>query len=337
MTSPRLFLRLLSLCALLSLTIVSCAPETTDGAPEQQAQATAISGGSGATPAATETAEVGVVASFYPLYEVVRRVGGDRVNATNLVAAGAEPHDLELSPRDLDRLRQASLLVYVGAGFQPGLEEAVRTAAAPDLAVLDVLSGMPLIEGQDEDHEGEAEHEEQHQQDPHVWLDPVRMQDVVRKVRDELVRVDPAGRKLYETNASAYEKDLETLHREFVRGLENCRRREVVTSHAAFGYLTDRYNLEQIPITGLSPEVEPSPKRLQEIVRFAREHDVKVIYFETLVDPGVAETIAGEVGARTLVLNPIEGLTPEQQAEDKDYLDLMRENLHNLRSGLECS
>ncbi len=168
MTSPRLFLRLLSLCALLSLTIVSCGPETTDGAPEQQAQATAISGGSGATPTATETAEVGVVASFYPLYEVVRRVGGDRVNATNLVAAGAEPHDLELSPRDLDRLRQASLLVYVGAGFQPGLEEAVRTAAAPDLAVLDVLSGISLIEGQDEDHEGEAEHEEQHQQDPHV-------------------------------------------------------------------------------------------------------------------------------------------------------------------------
>lgn len=329
------FGRILSLSVLILLLATTFAACSSDS-DNATSRVTPASDGSGGQRAASQ---VRVLASFYPLYEAVSRVGGDRVAASNLVTAGSEPHDLELSPREIDRLREASLVVYVGAGFQPGIERALKTVESPDLRTLDVASGMKLLEGQEDEHadEHEAEAEgEGHPQDPHVWLDPVLMREIVGKVRDELVRIDPDGRRVYEANAQAYQGELEALYREFKRGLERCRRKEMVTSHAAFGYLTERYGLEQLPISGISPEAEPSPRRLQEIVRFAREHDVEVIYFETLVDPRVAETIASEVGARTMVLNPIEGLTPEEQSEGKDYLDLMRQNLANLRAGLGC-
>ena len=325
------FLPLWVLIALLASILVACGSDANTATSNPT-----VAGGSAGQGA---SAKVRVLASFYPLYEVVRRVGGDRVDVSNLVAAGSEPHDLELSPRELDNLRNARLVVYVGAGFQPGLERGLETVESPDLRPLDVTREMRLLEGQEDEHADEhaAEGEgEQHPQDPHVWLDPVLMGEIVSKVRDELVRIDPNGRRVYEANARGYQGELEALDGEFRRGLDGCRRKEVVTSHAAFGYLTERYHLEQVPISGISPEAEPSPRRLQEIVRFAREHDVEVIYFETLVDPRVAQTIAREVGAKTMVLNPIEGLTPEEQAQGKDYMDLMRQNLDNLRGGLGC-
>ena len=307
---------------------------------------TAGPAGSPVAAGASPVAKLPVLASFYPLQEIAQRVGGDRVAVTNLTPAGAEPHELELSPRDLERLRQARLLVYLGAGFQPALEKAVQTTQAPNLVALEVSQGMTLLEGQAEDDHGRepktgaisrAKTAEVNQADPHIWLDPVLMKEMVAKVRDALIRIDPAGRERYEANARTYQSELSDLDQEFREGLKNCRRKEIVTSHASFAYLAERYRLEQEPITGVSPETEPSPQRLREIVQFAREHDVKVIYCETLVDPKVAETIAREVGARTLVLNPIEGLTPAEQAEGKDYRALMRQNLANLRAGLECS
>ncbi len=326
--------RILSLCALVALfaSILAACSSDSDTATSRPT----VAGGQAGQGAG---AKVKVLASFYPLYEVVRRVGGDRVDVSNLVAAGSEPHDLELSPRELDNLRDARLVVYVGAGFQPGLERGLETVESPDLRPLDVTREMRLLEGQEDEHadEHEAEGEgQQHSRDPHVWLDPVLMGEIVSTVRDEVVRIDPNGRRVYEANARRYQRELEALDEEFRRGLEGCRRKEVVTSHAAFGYLTERYGLEQVAISGISPEAEPSPRRLQEIVRFAREHDVEVIYFETLVDPRVAQTIAREVGAKTMVLNPIEGLTPEEGAQGKDYLDLMRQNLGNLQAGLGC-
>ena len=320
------------------------AAETSPPAVAKSPAAGPIGSSGGARESAV--AAVPVLASFYPLQEIAQRVGGDRVAVTNLTAAGAEPHELELSPRDLERLRQSRLLVYVGGGFQPALERAVEATQSPDLVSLDVTQGMPLLEGHDEDDHGAttktgaaggAQDAAAELTDPHVWLDPVFMKEMVTKVRDALIRIDPAGRERYEANAPAYQRELEALDQEFREGLKNCRRREIVTSHASFAYLAQRYGLEQEAITGVSPESEPSPQRLREIVQFAREHDVKVIDFETLVEPRVAETIAREVGARTLVLNPIEGLTPAEQAEGKDYRTLMRENLANLRAGLECS
>jgi zinc transport system substrate-binding protein len=277
-----------------------------------------------------------VVASFYPLQEVAMKIGGERVDVTNLTAAGAEPHDLELTPRDIERLDQARLLVYIGAGFQPALDKALEAKRSPNLTALDVLKGMQLIEGEADDEDG-APSSGGTQMDPHVWLDPTRMQVITTRVRDTLVQVDPSGRETYEANAKKYSDALAALDQQFRAGLKNCKQREIVTSHAAFGYLAKQYGLEQVAITGLSPEAEPSPRRMQEVAQLAKSHNVKVIFFETLVDPKVADTIAREAGAKTMVLNPIEGLTTLEQAEGKGYIDLMRQNLTNLRTALDCS
>lgn len=295
----------------------------------------------GGAPGGSSAGRISAIAGFYPLQEALEQVGGDRVDVTNLVPAGAEPHDIELSPRELERLRQARLLVYVGAGFQPGLEKAVQALQAPGLTVVDVTQGISLLEGaEDEEDEpaGQATPPSvMSRRDPHVWLDPLLMKEIVGKVRDALTRIDPAGRDVFDVNSVRYQAQLDALNDELRVGLQHCARREIVTSHAAFQYLASRYGLEQVPISGISPEAEPSPQRLREVTRIAREHGARVIYFETLVDPRVAATIAREVGAQTMVLNPIEGLTPEEQRQGKRYPDIMRENLVNLRIGLDCS
>lgn len=287
-----------------------------------------------ASPAAG--ARIPVIAGFYPLEEALRRIGGDRVEAANVVPAGGEPHEVELTPRDIERLRRARLLAYVGAGFQPAIERAIESNQLPGVTAIDVTKGLTLLTGADDHDAAEKAPGGAEPLDPHVWLDPVLMQQIAGTLRDALIAIDPAGRPAYAANAAAYQAELAALDAEFRAGLRNCRRKEIVTSHASFAYLAKRYGLEQEPITGLSPEVEPSPQRLQSVVQFAKQHDVKAIYFETLVDPKVAETIAREVGARTLVLNPIEGLTPSEQAAGQGYADLMRQNLANLRQGLEC-
>lgn len=277
------------------------------------------------------TGRILVVAAFYPLYEFSRAVGGDRVEVTNLVSAGVEPHDFDPSPRELERIQRARLLVYIGEGFQPGLERAIGAANAPNLVAIDVVEGMALMEGR----EKEKDHDDGGL-DPHVWLDPVAAKDLVGKVRDALAKVDPAGKDSYAANAHAYLARLDQLDQEFRQGLSSCARREFMTSHEAFGYLARRYSLTQTAISGSSPEAEPSPARLKEIVEAARAKKAKVIFFETLVSPKVAEVVAREIGAQAMVLNPVEGLTAEEQKQGKDYLAIMRQNLANLRIALEC-
>jgi len=318
-------LTLAGLVLTIGLLLAACSPPTPAGGV----------GGRG-------SGKIAALAGFYPLYEVIQRVGGDRVDVTNLVPAGAAPHDLELSLRELERLRLAQLLVYVGAEFQPGLGRALQAVQAPRLTVVDVTQGMRLLERSADD---DADERPQPggasptalQQDPHVWLDPVLMKGIVANVRDALTRIDGPGRDAFSANASAYQAQLDALDAEFRFGLRECARRAFITSHAAFQYLANRYGLEQVPIGGLSPEAEPSARRLREVAAIARTYGARVIYFETLVDPRVAETIAREVGARTMVLNPIEGLTTAEQAQGKQYADIMRENLANLRAGLDCS
>ncbi len=286
-----------------------------------------------------EHSGVKVVTSVYPLYEAVHKVGGSKVQVTNLVPAGSEPHDMELTPGDINTLRSAKLIVYIGGGFQPALEEALRDIDS-EIVKLDVTKGLQTIpasqaEGSEHDH-GEEHTSEDLTLDPHVWLDPILMKQITYEIRDTLSQIDQRNKAYYEENASNYAKQLDQINSEFEMGLNNCRTRYFITSHAAFGYLARRYNLTQVPITGISPESEPSPRRMQEIVELAKKYQAKVIYFETLVDPRVAETIANEVGAKTMVLNPIESLTPEQEKAGKDYIEIMKENLQALREGLGC-
>lgn len=272
---------------------------------------------------------VSVVVSFYPIEYLARRIGGEHVEVFNPVPPGAEPHDLELTPRSIERIQKSRVFLYLGEGFQPAVDRALDTIKGPDLVVKDVAEGLRLVPGVDEA-------EEESGLDPHIWLDPVMAQGIAGNVAAALKQADPANADTYTANADKVKGDLAALDADFKSGLANCKRKEIITSHAAFAYLANRYGLEQVPVTGLSPEAEPSPARLQEIIAFAREHDAKYIFFETLVEPKVAQLIASEVGAQTLVLNPIEGLTSEQVSAGSDYISIMRENLANLKTALDC-
>ncbi|WFE41768.1 metal ABC transporter substrate-binding protein [Micromonospora sp. WMMD998] len=278
---------------------------------------------------------VDVVAAFYPLQFLAERIGGDRVVVGNLTKPGAEPHDLELNPRQVGQVVDAELIVYL-AGFQPAVDEAVEQNGGD--RAFDVAGVAPLRDAAagGHEHEGghqeEAGHEEGGGKDPHLWLDPTRLATVGDRLAERLGAVDPDHAADYTARAGALRGELTTLDTEYAEGLRTCQRREIVTSHTAFGYLAERYRLEQIGLTGLTPESEPSPQRLAEVAREAREHQAGTIFFETLVSPKIAETIAREVGAKTAVLDPIEGPPAEG-----DYLSAMRANLQTLRTALDCS
>lgn len=286
-------------------------------------------------PAGPDSSRIDVVAAFYPLQFVAGRVGGDAVKVTNLAKPGAEPHDLELNPGQVAQVSDAKLIVYL-KGFQPAVDEAVAQNGGD--RAFDVAEVQPLHDAAagGDSHEGEASPapEEGGGKDPHVWLDPTRLATIADRLAERLGKADPGHAADYTARAKALRTDLETLDKEYVQGLTTCQRRELVTSHTAFGYLAERYQLEQVGITGLAPETEPTAQRLAEVAKEAKEHGATTIFFETLVSPKVAETIAKEVGARTEVLDPIEGLQPGSTG---DYLSVMRSNLAALKTALSCS
>lgn len=287
-----------------------------------------------------------VEAAFYPLQWVAEQVGGEHVEVGNLTSPGAEPHDLELTPRDVAGLSDADLVVYLG-GFQPAVDDAVggvpngfdvADAAALDL-VVDGDHGAGDDHGEEapghreddgHDHDGEAG-----AIDPHFWLDPTKLADVATALADELADRDPENAADYRAGAEALGTRLTDLDADLAAGLADCESTDLVTSHEAFGYLAQRYDLDQVGIAGLTPEHEPSAADLAEVTRFVEEHGVRTIYFETLVSPAVAETVATEAGVGTAVLDPLEGLTDD--SEGADYLEVMRANLANLRAGQPCT
>ncbi len=267
-----------------------------------------------------------VVASFYPLQWVATQVAGDRREVTDLTPPGAEPHDLELTPRGVAGLSEAGLVVYL-SGFQPAVDEAVAQAD-PD-AVLDTAEAARLdLDAGTEGTEGAVT-------DPHFWLDPTRLADVADAVADRLAADDPDGASAYAANAAAVRATLTALDAELAAGLAGCESRLLVTSHEAFGYLAERYDLEQVGISGLSPEAEPGPAALAQVTDLVRDRDVGTIYVETLASPDVARTVADETGATTAVLDPVEGITDASAGED--YPAVMRANLAVLREGQRCS
>ncbi len=254
-----------------------------------------------------------VVTSFYPLQFIAERIAGDAVTVYNLTKPGAEPHDLELTPRDVAQLADADLVVYLD-GFQPAVDTAVAEQAS---TAYDVARGADLSAN-----------------DPHFWLDPVRLADVADRLADRLAQLSPDDAASFRRNAGALRAALVALDAEFSAGLANCASSDLVTSHAAFGYLARRYGLTQRGITGLRPEDEPSPGALADIADFVTAHQVRTIYSETLVSPAVARTLARETGARAAVLDPIEGL--HEASTGTDYLAVMRANLATLREGQVC-
>ena len=267
-----------------------------------------------------------VVAAFYPLFEAAQRVGGDRVQVRNLTPAGSEPHDLELNSRQVDRIEDADVLVFLGRGFQPALEKAADRAKGAKVDVLGAVDSLLPAPVGDADLEI----------DPHVWLDPKLMRAMVARVATALSEADPSNAGTYEENAAAYSRELDDLDASFRQGLAQCDRRVMVTSHDAFGYLARAYDLTQDAIAGLEPESEPSPQRLAELAAKVRADGTKTIFYETLVSPKVAQTLAREAGVGTAVLDPLEGLSEEDVKAGKTYVSVMRENLAAVRQALGC-
>ena len=302
-----------------------------------------------------------VMASFYPLKYLAEKIGGEHVSVTSLTPDGAEPHDLELSPKMVDSLSSADAVIYL-AGFQSAVDEAIEQQAPK--TVIDVSSAAELVEagsdanhpaeeeeeatdeaqsGETEahdheghDHEGHdhADHDHHHDMsaDPHFWLDPVRMAKAATLVGDKLAEADSAHADTYKANAKALAEELTTLADTLVAKTSTCKVKTFVTAHTAFGYLADRTGLTQVGISGLDPDSSPSPARLAEISQIAKEQGVTTIFTEALIDPKVAQTLADDLGITTAVLDPIESQTDAS----KDYAATMNSNIDALTKALDC-
>ncbi|MDP2690496.1 MAG: zinc ABC transporter substrate-binding protein [Deltaproteobacteria bacterium] len=277
-----------------------------------------------------------VAASFYPLAHFAGMAGGEEVEVYNVTPAGAESHDFEPTPQDIKRVRSSRLFIYNGAGFDPWAEKLAASLEKSGVVTLNISERFDLLShAEGEGRDGHDDHEEG-ATDPHIWLDPLLAVKEVEAVRDAMIKTEPAKEERFKENAGSYIKKLHELHESYEKGLKDCKKRDVIVSHNAFGYLARRYGLNIIPVTGLSPAEEPSPRRMGEIARLAREKEIEFIFFETLVSPKIAETIAREIGAKTLVLNPLEGLTEKEMDSGEDYISVMRKNLDNIRTALSC-
>lgn len=294
----------------------------------------ACGGTSSGTPAGDGAAgSLAVVAGFYPLEWAAASVGGDRVTVTSLTTAGAEPHDLELTPQQVAAVTDAELVVYL-KGFQASVDEAVAQRSQ-DGQALDAAAGIPTLAAPTGVvAEATAAGDPIPANDPHIWLDPTIMATIVGAVADRLTAIDPGGASTYATNAAALTDELATLDAAWKQGTATCANRSLVVSHDAFGYLAARYSFTQVGISGLTPDAEPSPAKIAEVTDFVRKNGVTTIYYETLVDPKVAETIADETGATTAVLDPLEGL---EEGSTETYLTVMESNLETVRKGQSCS
>lgn len=269
-----------------------------------------------------------VVTSFYPLYFLATQIAGDNADVSNLVPTGVEPHDYELTPQDLGNIEGSNLLIVNGL-LEPWFADVEENLKGENISILNLSEQIDLLRatGKESNPLGK---------DPHFWLDPIRMIQMADSITVALTKADPINAAVYAANAKLLDQKFTDLDTEFKTGLSACAQKSFVTSHAAFAYLAQRYGLEQLSISGLSPDQEPSAQDMKEIVDFVRTNNVKIIFFESLVNPALAQTIANEVGAQTMVLNPIEGLTKEQSATGDDYFVEMRNNLANLKVALVC-
>jgi zinc transport system substrate-binding protein len=289
-----------------------------------------------------------VVASFYPMYDFALKIGGEQINLKNLVPGGAEPHSWEPEAADLISLEQADVFIYNGAGMEHWVEPVLAALQNKELIVVETTAELDLIaghdhesddsdhkEGSDADQAGEVDEHENEEFDPHVWLDPMLAKQQMNSIKEALIKADPDNTEYYKDNYDRTAVQLDELDREYHEALANVTGRDIIVAHAAYGYLAEAYDLNQIAISGLSPEQEPDPARMAEIIEFAEKSNIKVIFFEELVSPKVAETIAEATGAETAVLSPLGGLTEQQLAQGEDYFTVMRRNLEALKSALD--
>lgn len=273
------------------------------------------------------TGTLRVAASYYPLYEFAQQVGKDKITATNITPGSSEPHDYEPPANVLADAQKAAVFVYNGGHMEPWVggflhdyrHTVVKASSGIDLLAVNEGGGAAVKV-----------------QDPHFWLDPVLAQQIVNNIRDGFSKADPANAVFYAKNAAAYNAKLAALDSAYRSGLSHCSLHTVISAHDAFSYLGRRYNVQIVPIAGLSPDEEPSAAKLAELTRLAKQDGIAYIFFERLVSPRLAHTIAAETGAQTLVFDTIEGISNADQKQGKNYLSIQQENLANLRTALAC-
>ncbi|MBL0387113.1 zinc ABC transporter substrate-binding protein [Tumebacillus sp. ITR2] len=273
-----------------------------------------------------------IVTTFYPMYDFAKHVAGDRADVTLLIPANVEPHDWEPTPQDLIKIQNADVFVYNGAGLEGWVDKTLQSLHRDNLKVVEASKGLPLLDGQEQ--EEHTDRSDEHPMDPHVWLDPVLAQQQVKVIQQALSDLDPANAAHYQDDAGSYIRQLQDVDNAYRDVTSNAPRKDFVTSHSAFGYLAKRYGLEQIPISGLNPDIEPTTTQVADVVKIARDRKTPVIYFESLVSPKIAEMVAQEIGCETAVLDPLEGLSEEEQAQHMDYVTVMERNLEALKKSL---
>lgn len=302
--------------------------------------ATALTACSGAGAAGTKDGKVGVTASFYPMQFLAEQIGKDHVKVDSLTKPGVEPHDLEITPKQTAQLGEADVVVYLKS-LQPAVDKAVAQSGVKNIVDAATLTELEVHGSSGHDHgaeEGHAEgegHDHGHGeagQDPHVWLDPAKYAEIAKGVGAALEKADPGHAADYRKNTDELVGKLTALDTEFKNGLQNTASRTFITTHSAFGYLAERYGLDQEAISGVDPESEPSPARMKELQGLAKQENVSTVFFETLASDKTARTLAADTGLKTDVLDPLEGITDKSQGAD--YFEVMRSNLKNLQKAL---
>jgi len=277
--------------------------------------------------AETNTSKIKIVASFFPIYEFVKRVGGDKIDASVLIPVGAEPHDFDPTIQQIQNAQTAAAVVYNGAGMETTWINKVNPKF-----VIDSSKGLNLLSTNGPEIHAPT--------DPHIWLDPILVIHQVENIRDGLIEVDPKNAIYYKNNAQSFIGQLKSLD-VAIRGnlsSSNCAKRDFIAFHNAFGYFAKEYGLKQHSIhEGLTPEGEILPQRLVEVVQLANKIGINVIYSEDLIDPRSAQAIADEIpNGKVIVLSPIEGIKPQEQQQGIGYLAKMYQDLSDLEEGLQC-
>jgi len=267
-----------------------------------------------------------IIVSLYPLQDFAQKIGGDLVDVVNIVPPGTEPHDFEPSPKDMMKLNKADLFLYNGAGLETWVTHTLPNMDQSRTLVVNTSKQIPLLN---------AKHKEEKNQvyDPHVWLNPYMAQQQAKVIYESMVKAVPEHKKEFSANYQKLNNQFVELQKAYAV-LLHTPQREFVTSHTAFQYLADQYQLKQVAISGLSPEDEPSPKEVKQLVDMLRKHQAKTVFFETLANNKLAETVKNEIHAEAAVLNPLEGLSKQEIANKEDYFSVMRNNLTNLKKAL---
>jgi len=285
-----------------------------------------------------ETKKLTVVTTLFPLYDFAKNIGGQLADVSLLLPPGVESHGFEPKPEDIIRINKAGIFIYTGKYMEPWAEKILKGTDNKSL-VVDSSKGITLIKGAcDHSHSHGHSHDHAHEMDPHIWLDFENAQKMVDNMLEGFIAADPANESIYRKNAENYQSILRELDNKFREGLASCKTRYFIHGgHYAFGYMAKRYGLNYISAYhGFSPDAEPSARRLAELIRKMKKHNTNYVFYEELISPRVAEVIAKETGANLLKFHAAHNITKEEMDRGITFIEIMEQNLVNLKTGLQC-